>query len=168
MQKFVKHNSQRGYFIHELYKEMESNLHLNVICADLGFGMFDHIKDRFPKQFINCGAAENLAVGLAIGATYRGKIPIYYSIASFGFARPFELIRNYVNNESVPIKMVFSGRDKSYKESGFSHWSHDIKPHLDLFTNIKQYWPNNKKEINSEYVKEFLFNGKPSVMILER
>jgi transketolase C-terminal domain/subunit len=167
MLKISKHDSTRGYFAYELFNEMNNNQDIYVITADLGYGMFDYIKKEYPQNFINCGAAEQLACGLAIGMTYEKKIPIYYSITSFGFFRPIEWIRNYVNKEYAPIKMVFSGRDRDYGYGGFTHWAEDVKQHLDLFVNIKQYWPN-KEDINSKYLREFLYDDKPGIMILGR
>ena len=81
-------------------------------------------------------------IGLCVGASYEGKKPIAYSITPFLLYRPFELLRNYVNKENLNIKLIGSGRDKDYAHDGFSHWAEDDKDiMLNLFKNIKSYWP---------------------------
>ena len=35
------------------------------------------------------------------------------------------IIRNYVNYEKIPVKLIGSGRDRDYEHDGISHWSDD-------------------------------------------
>ncbi|MEK6880944.1 MAG: hypothetical protein AABY22_15095, partial [Nanoarchaeota archaeon] len=130
--------------------------------------MFDKIKLEFKDRFYNVGSDEFFLLGLSIGLALQGKIPICYSITPFLIFRPIELLRLYLDYEKIPVKLISSGRDKDYLHDGISHWAHDVKPHLDLFPNIKQYWPETKEEINSEYIKEFLNNDKPCFLSLKR
>jgi transketolase C-terminal domain/subunit len=53
-------------------------------------------------------------MGTAVGMAMEGKIPIVYSITPFAIYRPFELIRNYLSHEQIPVKIVGGGRDKQY------------------------------------------------------
>ncbi|MEK7092845.1 MAG: hypothetical protein AAB907_04435, partial [Patescibacteria group bacterium] len=80
----------------------------------------------------------------------------------------FEVIRNYINGEEWPVILVGSGRDKSYLHDGFTHWAEDAKMFLDCFSNIQQFWPEEKENVNSELLGEILKNGKPAFVSLKR
>jgi transketolase len=142
-----KHNSMRGWFAYELYKQMSKDDKIWLIVGDLGYGMFDYIRRDFPERFINTGAAEQSMIGIAVGLALEGKIPIVYSITTFLLYRPFETIRNYINYEKIPVKLVGGGRDKDYIHDGISHWPEEDKQVMKLFGNIKCRWPETIEEI---------------------
>ena len=157
----------RKVFSDNLEIVMLKNNDIYLLVGDLGYKIFDNIKEKISNRFINTGASEQLACGISIGLAQEGKIPIFYSISSFGFFRPIEWIRNFVNYEKCPIKMVFCGRNDEYGKDGFTHWAHDIKPHLNLFPNIVQFWPETKEDIPN-LIEEFIYNKKPCFLSLKR
>lgn len=115
----------RREFAKQLFDLMAINNDIFVITADLGYGMFDKIRDTYKDRFYNVGAAEQSAVGVAIGLAMSGKIPIVYSITPFLLFRPFELIRNYLSHEQIPVVLIGGGRDNDYSHDGFSHYAGD-------------------------------------------
>lgn len=141
-----RHESQRGYFAFELYEQMKENKDIVLITGDLGYGMFDAIRDEFPDRFFNVGASEQAMIGIAVGMAYQGKIPVVYSITNFLLYRPFEFIRNYINKEKLHIILAGGGRDKDYSHDGLTHWSEDAKQVLECFPNISQLWPESNEE----------------------
>ena len=50
-----------------------------LITADLGYGAFEEFSEKFPKQFINIGIAEQNMIGVASGLAMEGKIVFVYS-----------------------------------------------------------------------------------------
>lgn len=146
---------------------MASNDRIWVITGDLGYGMFDRIRDDFPKRFVNVGAAEQVMIGIGVGLALRGKIPIVYSITPFLLYRPFETIRNYINGEKIPVKMVGSGRNKDYLHDGFSHWAEEDREVMKIFPNVLSFWPETKEEIPN-LLSEILFNNQPVYLNLKR
>jgi transketolase len=142
-----RHDSMRGWFAYELYKQMAKDERIWLIVGDLGYKAFDYIRRDFPERFINCGAAEQAMTGIAVGMALNGKIPFVYSITTFLLYRPFETIRNYINYEKIPVKMIGGGRDKDYTHDGISHWAEEDKKVMKIFKNIKSLWPENKEEI---------------------
>ncbi len=166
----TKHDSMRGWFAHELYNHMSENPNIILLTGDLGYAMFDYIRKDFPSQFINCGAAEQGMMGIAVGLALEGKIPVVYSITNFLLFRPFETIRNYVNYEKIPVKLIGGGRDKDYKHDGISHWSEDafkLFTEDSVFDNIRAFWPDTKEEI-PDLLTKVLETKEPYFVSLRR
>ena len=162
-----RHESQRGYFAYELHKQMQQNRDIWLLCGDLGFGMFDeHFRD-YTDRCINTGAAEHTMMCMAVGLAMEGKIPFCYSITPFLIYRPFEVLRNYVNHEKLNVKLIASGRDEEYEDDGFSHHSEEAKKVMDIFGNIRKYWPDNKKNV-PHLVRKMVEEKGPAVISLRR
>ena len=155
----------RNTFANLVLEEMKENDNIYVIVGDVGYGVFDEIKESYPERFINPGAAEQLIVGMATGLAMEGKIPIIYSITPFILYRPFEFLRNLVNKEKIPIKIVGSGRDDDYGALGFSHYATDDEVVLSSLQNIKIFKPETPDDID---IKKFLYNETPSYLNLKR
>lgn len=146
----------RRKFAKFLIEKVNNDKNIILVTADLGYGMFDEFKLTHPKNFVNCGASEQLMIGISIGAAYEGKIPICYSITPFLLYRPFELIRNYINKEKLNIKLIGSGRNKDYLHDGFSHWAEEDMKVMKIFNNITSYWPTDEtleKDLNECFSK---------------
>ena len=138
-----------------------------VLTGDLGFGVLNKTREAAPDRAYNVGAAEQLMVGTAVGLAHNNKIPIFYSITPFVIFRPYEWLRNYLNHEGAPVKLVGAGRNQDYGHLGFSHWATDDEDALQAFPNIKIYKPNSIEELNSIW-EEFLYNDKPCYLNVRR
>ncbi|MFZ5845291.1 MAG: hypothetical protein ACOY0S_02375 [Patescibacteria group bacterium] len=161
----------KDYFQQRYTKAKEDTLRrLNniwLVSVDLGYKVFDfHFRD-FPDRCINTGAAECSAMGIAVGLALEHKIPIVYSITPFLLYRPFETIRNYIDRENIPVKMIGSGRDRDYIHDGFSHWAEENGEVMKIFKNIEARWPETKEEIPG-LVDWMIKNGKPTYINLRR
>lgn len=150
-----------------LLAEMVDNTNIVVLTADLGFGLLDQIQNAFPERFHNVGAAEQLMIGAGVGLAEAGKIPVCYSMSSFLLYRPFEFLRNYVNAENVPVKLIGSGRDKDYSHDGLSHWAHDDEQVLAALPNIKIYKPESIEELERIW-PDFINGPTPAYLNLTR
>jgi len=150
-----------------LLAEMVNNDDIVVLTADLGFGLLDQIRNAFPERFHNVGAAEQLMIGAGVGLAEGGKIPVCYSMSSFILYRPFEFLRNYVNAENIPVKLIGSGRDKDYSHDGLSHWAHDDEVVLQALPNIKIYKPQSIQELEDIF-PEFINSKEPAYLNLTR
>ena len=155
----------RKHFSKILYEEMGKNKNIVLLTGDLGYGLWDKIKLDFPDRFYNIGSAEQLMMGTAVGMAMEGKIPVVYSITSFLLYRPFELIRNYLDHENIPVKLVGGGRDQDYGYLGFSHWAEEDIKVLSTLENIQLIKP---LVSSNKIYKEFLYNEQPSYLNLKR
>jgi len=157
----------RRTFANLLVEETKHNSDIVVLTGDLGYKMWDDYRSQFPSNFYNLGSAEQLMIGTAIGLSYTQKIPICYSITPFLLYRPFELIRNYVNYEGTPLKLVGSGRNKEYEHDGISHWADDDEEIIKIFSNIKIWKPNTLEELTKGF-KEFIYSSSPYYLNLSK
>ena len=155
----------RKQFAEFLHDEMSLNEDIHVLTGDLGYGLWDKIKLDYPDRFVNFLSSEQLMLGAACGMALEGKVPVVYSITPFLLYRPFEWIRNYLNNEKIPVKLVGGGRDKDYGYLGFSHWAEEDVKILSEFDNIKLYKPPTPE---IKIFKRMLYNNKPSYLNLKR
>jgi transketolase len=162
-----RHDSMRGWFAYELYRHMAQDERIWLVVGDLGYKAFDYIKRDFPNRFLNCGAAEQAMMGIATGLALNGKLPFVYSITTFLLYRPFETIRNYINHEKIPVKLIGAGRYRDYAHDGFSHWAEEDKEVLRIFNNIEALWPENKEEM-PKIVEKMIKDNKPWYINLRR
>lgn len=61
----------RDAFIARLEALAESDPRIFLITGDLGFGVLDGFEQRFPRQYLNAGVAEQNMTGLATGIASR-------------------------------------------------------------------------------------------------
>ncbi len=164
------HDSIRGWFAAALHEEMEKDDTIRLIVADLGWGMWDRVRDDFPDRFTNTGASEQLAVGIGVGMALSGLKPFVYSITTFLLFRAFEWHRNYINHENIPVRLVGSGMDDDYKHDGITHQPSSLSELNVIFTmlpNIRTYTPVTK-EIVPHVVKGMVAEDRPSFICLRR
>ena len=137
----------RRKFADMLHEKMKHNKDIYLITGDLGYGLWDRIRDDFPDRFFNVGSSEMAMMGMGIGLAMDGKIPFVYSITPFAIYRPFEMIRNYLDHEGIPVHVVGGGRDRDYGYLGFSHWADDDKRIMSVFDNITKYHPEDEGDL---------------------
>lgn len=150
-----------------LLEWMRIDPRIYVLTGDLGYGMFDAIRAEFPDRFCNVGAAEQLLIGAGVGLALDGKIPVCYSITPFLLYRPAEWLRNYLDHERIPVKLLGGGRGGDYEHDGYTHWAGDDRDILNTMPNIIPFWPESERELR-EVTEQWLYNGKPSYLNLKR
>ena len=157
--------NQRQKFTELLTEEMRQNEDIILLVGDVGYKVFDHLREEYPDRVINPGAAEQLMIGMAAGLAMDGKIPVCYSITPFVLYRPFEFIRNYVNHENLPVKLVGSGRNDDYGLCGASHFAWEDLDVMKALPNIDIHYPTFPEDID---MKRFLYSGSPAYINLQR
>jgi transketolase len=153
----------RKIFAQFLLNKMQDNKNILLLTGDLGYGLFDEIRASFPDQFYNFGSSELTMVTAACGMAKENKIPYVYSITPFILFRPFEAIRNYIDHERTPVKLIGGGRNKEYGYLGFSHWGEDDMKFMNNFENILSFKPNDDFEL--EKTLEYSLNINLGVYI---
>lgn len=157
----------RKRFSELISDRIEKDKNIFLLTADLGFRMWDDIEKNNQSNYVKFGASEQLMLGSAVGMSYSGKIPVCYSISTFVINRPFEWIRNYIDYENLPVKLVGSGRDYDYAHDGWTHWPTDSVEILSTFKNVKVYIPKNISELEDMF-DEFIYSKNPAYLNLKR
>jgi len=111
----------RDKFIETLSQLVKNNSDIILLTGDLGFGVLDNFKNKYPNNFINVGVAEQNMAGIAAGLAFEGKIVFTYSIANFPTMRCFEQIRNDICYHDLNVNIVSVGGGFSYGPLGMSH-----------------------------------------------
>lgn len=92
-----------------------------LLVCDMGFGVIDQLRQKFPNRIINCGIMEQGTVGIAAGMSISGLIPVVYSIVNFLVFRALEQIRNDVVLQDLNVKFIATGVNDYFKFLGPSH-----------------------------------------------
>src|SRR5438876_9433678 len=111
----------RAAFIRTLSELAEHDLRIKLIVGELGFGVVESFAERFPKQFLNAGVAEQNMTGIAAGMALSGKVVFTYSIANFPTLRCLEQVRNDVCYHNANVKIVAVGGGFAYGSLGATH-----------------------------------------------
>jgi transketolase len=106
-------------------------------------------------------------IGAAAGMAMSGKIPICYSITPFLLYRPFEFIRNYLQEEGLVVKLVGSGRDKDYKDAGYTHHSVEAESILNQLPRIEKFFPQDELQLTQQ-MNSFVYSKNPAFMSLRK
>ena len=77
-----------------------------AVTADNGNEIYDEIKMKYPKQYIDYGIAECAMIAGAAGMASAGKIPFLYAVTNFMSMRAYEFIRNLVCVRNYPVKFL--------------------------------------------------------------
>jgi transketolase len=146
---------------------MESDGNTFLITGDLGFSVFERIRDSFAKQYINMGVAEQNMIGVAAGMALTGKHIFVYSIIPFLVYRPFEQLRNDICYQNLPVRLVGVGAGFTYSDAGFTHHAIEDYGILRSLPNITILSPADSLEV-TEMMKQVPHIKGPSYMRLGR
>lgn len=99
-----------------------------VVTSDSrGSGKLTPFGQKFPKQIVEVGIAEQNLVGVAAGLASTGKKTFAVSPACFLTARALEQIKNDVAYSDNPVKLIGISAGVSYGALGTTHHSlHDF------------------------------------------
>jgi len=111
----------RDAFIRTLTEIAAQRPEIMLLTGDLGFGVLNDFKARFPKQFLNMGVAEQNMTGVAAGLALEGHVVFTYSLGNFPTIRCLEQIRNDVCYHEANVKIVNVGGGMAYGAVGASH-----------------------------------------------
>jgi transketolase len=124
----------------------ENDDRIFLVVGDLGFGQIEAFRQRFPRQFINAGVAEQNMTGFASGLAMSGKIVFTYSIGNFPTLRCLEQIRNDVCYHKTSVNIVSVGAGYAYGSLGMSHHATEDLSIMRSIPNIKVVAPGDSWE----------------------
>ncbi|MBI2278855.1 MAG: transketolase [Candidatus Brennerbacteria bacterium] len=128
-------------FMKALTRLVKKDKRVMLLTGDLGFSVFEDFARQFPKQYLNCGLAEQNMVGMAAGLALSGKKVFAYSIVPFATMRPFEQVRDDVCLHNLDVKIVGVGGGYSYSQLGATHHSIEDIAIMKVLPNMKVLVP---------------------------
>ncbi len=110
----------RATFSKTLENLAEKDPNILLLTADLG-RFFSSFQKKLPKQFVNCGVAEENMLGLAAGLSLSGRNIYCYSIIPFLIMRTLESIRVNICYNKLKVKLLGAGGGLVYGREGMTH-----------------------------------------------
>jgi transketolase len=111
----------RTAFVNSFIQLAECGHNIHLLTADLGFMVFDPIRDKYPDRFTNVGVAEANMIGVAAGMAMRGIRVFCYSISPFVIFRTLDQIRADLCHMQLPVTLVAAGGGLHYAREGMTH-----------------------------------------------
>ncbi len=112
----------RNTFSEALYQEATGNPDVYIVVADISpAGSMSKFSTQYPGRFINVGVAEQSMIGICAGLALKGCQPFAYTIATFSLYRPFEMVRDDLCYQNLPVTVVGMGAGVIYSTLGGTH-----------------------------------------------
>jgi transketolase len=112
----------RTKFAEAIYEIGKKDDRICALVADLSpAGSMIDFRADFPERFLNCGVAEQSMIGIAAGMALNGMKPFCYTIATFALYRPFEMIRDDLCYQNLPVTIIGMGAGLIYSTLGGTH-----------------------------------------------
>lgn len=112
----------RNTFADTFYKAGAEDPRLSIVVADISpAGSIEKFRSDFPDRFINTGVSEQIMIGMCAGMAQRGLRPFAYTIATFTLFRPYEMIRDDLCYQNLPVTVVGIGGGVTYSTLGGTH-----------------------------------------------
>ena len=127
-----------------------------VIIGDVGFGMFEDFKRRYPSRFFNVGICEQTMIGLAAGMALEGYKPYVYTITPFLIERPFEQIKLDVDQQMANVKLLGYAE---YPSDGVTHKELNARGLMNLFPHVHSFFPDSVSELERVLDETYHFDA---------
>ncbi|PIW30967.1 MAG: transketolase [Rhodospirillales bacterium CG15_BIG_FIL_POST_REV_8_21_14_020_66_15] len=112
----------RNKFADAIYEIGKTNPRICALVADISpAGSMVRFREEFPERFVNCGVAEQAMIGIAAGMALKGMRPFCYTIATFSLYRPFEMVRDDLAYQNLPVTVIGMGAGVIYSTLGGTH-----------------------------------------------
>ncbi len=139
-----------------------------VLCSDSrGSASLTPFFDRFPKQAIEIGIAEQDLVGIAAGLASCGKKPFAASPASFLTTRSYEQAKVDCAYSDTNVKLIGISGGISYGALGMSHHSAQDIAAMSAIPNMRVYLPSDRFQ-TAKLIRALLKDEKPAYVRVGR
>lgn len=143
----------RNTFADTFYQLGKNDPRLCVVVADISpAGSIQKFREEFPTRFINTGVAEQIMIGLCAGMSLRGLKPFAYTIATFTLFRPFEMVRDDLCYQNLPVTVVGIGGGVTYNTLGSTHHAQEDVAIASAIPNMSVIAPCDPDEVRSATV----------------
>lgn len=142
----------------------EKDSRIVVLVGDIGYGVLDEFKERFPDRFFNFGICEQSLISAASGMALESLKPYVFTITPFLIERPFEQVKLDIDQQNVNVKLVGYA---DYPTQGPTHAEIDGEGLMKLFKNIVSYFPKDSRDTRNALIESYE-SGKPTFISLKK
>ncbi len=107
--------------LNTVYDLAKINKKILFIGSDLGPGVLDSFKNKYPDRFLMEGVAEQSIIGLAAGLAFENFRPYVNTIATFITRRCFEQVVVDLCLHNLPVTLIGNGGGLVYAPLGPTH-----------------------------------------------
>lgn len=157
----------RDAFFAELLTLFRHDRRVVFLTGDLGYKLFDQLREHDPARVINCGIREAGMVGYAAGLAKTGLLPFVYSIAPFATLRCLEQIKIDLCYNHANVVVVGVGGGYAYGPNGSTHHGVDDIGVLSCLPRLTVWTPADPHEVRLCVREAPLLNG-PAYLRLGR
>lgn len=136
----------RNIFVKTLTDLMRQDAGIITLTADMGFGVFEELRDEFSDRFINTGVAEADTVGIAAGLALSGYTVFFYAQAPFATMRCYEQIRLDISSNNLNVKIIGTSAGFTLSQYGLSHYALEDVAIMRVLPNMKIICPGDLYE----------------------
>lgn len=111
----------RDAFFKGLYERAKSDPSVIVLIGDQSAFWLDKLAKDMPKQFLNCGIAEQNMISVAAGLALAGRKPFVHAINNFLILRALEQIAIDIVQMNLPVVLIGVGAGYTYSTDGPTH-----------------------------------------------
>ena len=142
----------RNMFAKALFEMLENERKQSIdktylLTGDLGFSVFDKLREAYSERIINMGVSEQNMIGVSAGMALMGKDVFVYSIIPFLLYRPFEQIRNDICYHNLKVRLVGMGANLAYANAGATHQPFEDLRIADALPNLTILSPSDPNEV---------------------
>lgn len=137
----------RMVFADTLIELADKDKRISLVTPDMGYGILDKFKKKFPGRFFNLGISEQNAMSVAAGMALAGLKPYVYSIIPFVVHRCIEQIRVDVSYMNLDVKIVGVGSGFEYGSAGATHHGMEDISMIRCLPNMEIYAPGDMHEM---------------------
>ena len=140
----------RNRFADTFYELGKADPRLCVVVADISpAGSIAKFRKEFPRRFINTGVSEQIMIGMTAGMAQRGLKPFAYTIATFTLYRPFEMVRDDLCYQNLPVTIVGIGGGVTYSTLGATHHAQEDVAIASAIPNLSVIAPCDPGEVEA-------------------
>ncbi len=150
-----------------IFRLAKKNKKILFVGSDLGPGVLEEFKRKYPERFFMEGVSEQAIVGIAAGMAMEGYIPFVNTISTFLTRRCFEQIVVDLCLHNLPVKLVGNGGGLVYAPLGPTHQSIEDLSILRVIPNISIIAPCDAVEMEM-LVKESISHISPLYIRIAR
>ncbi len=107
--------------LNTVFELAKKNKKVVFIGSDLGPGVLDSFKKKYPNRFLMEGVAEQSIIGLAAGLAFENFRPYVNTIATFITRRCFEQVLVDLCLHNLPVTLIGNGGGLVYAPLGPTH-----------------------------------------------